>query len=274
MQPRTTNPKVETPSAYDESEWRIGFAVRDLPRGKGQNRWLDPCSIESLDFLYMEYQPPRPLRILVGPDLLSKYQRIFALNLRLLRVENVVRMLHRLSRSHNKPLFDTLAKTNTLFMHFRFLAHTFVAQLCSYIYDTGIRRHFDSLLLDISTAKEGRNGQRFSDVFELARYHSDVLDNILVACLLRSGQKVAGDALRMCLETVMELGILAGELSRGRIEEHQAKSTLEELYSAFKRRVSRLVRILEILKDKELEQEGAGSINHLFVKLDPSWWAR
>jgi len=101
-----------------------------------------------------------------------------------------------------------------------------------------------------------------------------VLDNILVACLLRSGQKVAGDALRMCLETVMELGILAGELSRGRIEEHQAKSTLEELYSAFKRRVSRLVRILEILKDKELEQEGAGSINHLFVKLDPSWWAR
>lgn len=151
-------------------------------------------------------------------------------------------MLHRLSRTPKRALFDTLAKANTLFLHFRFLAHTFVAQLCSYVYDTAIRRHFDSFLLEVSIAREVRNGQRFSDVFELARYHSNVLDNILIACLLRSGQKAAGDALRRCLETVMELGILAGELSRGRIEEYQAKSILEELYSAFKRRVSRLVR--------------------------------
>ena len=150
-------------------------------------------------------------------------------------------MLHRLSRSRKKPLFGTLTKTNTLFLHFRFLAHTFVAQLCSYVYDTAIRGHFDSFLLKLSTPRGNHNGHRFSDVFELARYHSDVLDNILIACLLRSGQKAAGDALRMCLETVMELGVLAGELSRRRLEEYQAKSSLEELYSAFKRRVSRLV---------------------------------
>ena len=43
MQPRTAAPKVGTPSAYDESEWRIGFAIRDLPSGKGQDKWLDPC---------------------------------------------------------------------------------------------------------------------------------------------------------------------------------------------------------------------------------------
>ena len=153
-----------------------------------------------------------------------------------------MRMLHRLSRSHKKPLFDTLTKTNSLFLHFRFLSHTFVAQLCSYVYDTGIRGHFDSFLLKLSTPEEDHNRHRFSDVFELAKCHSDVLDNILIACLLRSGQKAAGDALRMCLETVMELGVLAGELSRGRIEEYQAKPMLEELYSAFKRRVSRLVR--------------------------------
>ena len=150
-------------------------------------------------------------------------------------------MLHRLSRSPKKPLFDTLAKTNTLFLHFRFLAHTFVAQLCSYVYDTAIRGHFDSLLSKLSTPKGCHNEDKFSDVFELARYHSGVLDNILIACLLRSGQKAAGDALRTCLETVMELGVLAGELSRGRVEEYQAKPMLEELYSAFKRRVSRLV---------------------------------
>lgn len=151
-------------------------------------------------------------------------------------------MLHRLSRPRTKPLFDTLAKTNALFLHFRFMAHTFVAQLCSYVYDTAIRGHFDAFLHKLSALNGGHNEYRFSDIFELAQHHSDVLDNILIACLLRSGQKAAGDALRMCLETVMELGVLAGELSRGRIEEYQAKSRLEELYSAFKRRVSRLVR--------------------------------
>lgn len=152
-----------------------------------------------------------------------------------------MRMLHRLSRSHENPLFETLAKCNSLFLHFRFLAHTFVAQLCSYVYDTAIKGHFDSFLLKLSIPRGDRGGHRFTDVFELARCHSDVLDDILTACLLRSGQKAASDALRMCLETVMELGVLAGELSRGRIEEHRAKSALGELYSAFRRRVSRLV---------------------------------
>jgi hypothetical protein len=43
MRPRTVDLIGETPSAYDESEWRIGFAIRDLPSGKGQDKWLDPC---------------------------------------------------------------------------------------------------------------------------------------------------------------------------------------------------------------------------------------
>ena len=43
VRPRIKNPKVTTPSAYEESEWRIGFAIRDLPSGKGQDKWLDPC---------------------------------------------------------------------------------------------------------------------------------------------------------------------------------------------------------------------------------------
>lgn len=32
--------------------------------------------------------------------------------------------------------------------------------------------------------------------------------------------------------------------------------------------------MLEVLKDKELERGGTGSINHLLVKLDSSWWTR
>ena len=55
IRPTTTNPKVTTPSAYEESEWRIGFAIRDLPSGKGQNKWLDPCCAYWMIFLLWSY---------------------------------------------------------------------------------------------------------------------------------------------------------------------------------------------------------------------------
>lgn len=54
MRPRTTAPNVTTPSAYEESEWRIGFAIRDLPSGKGRDKWLDPsCAYRIIFALIM-----------------------------------------------------------------------------------------------------------------------------------------------------------------------------------------------------------------------------
>jgi hypothetical protein len=88
---------------------------------------------------------------------------------------------------------------------------------------------------------EKNNEYSFSDIFALANAHSAVLDNILSACLLRSGQKAVGDLLRGVLELVLELGVLAGELKRGRLEEYQAAPLLEDLYAAFRSKMSTLV---------------------------------
>jgi hypothetical protein len=68
-----------------------------------------------------------------------------------------------------------------------------------------------------------------------------MLDNILSSCLLRSGQKAVGDLLRGVLELVLELGILAGDLKRGRLEEYQAAPLLEDLYATFRGKMSTLV---------------------------------
>jgi Gamma tubulin complex component C-terminal len=141
-----------------------------------------------------------------------------------------------MSRSHKLPLFATFARTNALFLHFRFLVQTFFSQFMSYIYDTAIRGNFDAFLEILKS-----DMQQFPDIFALAEYHSSIMDDILTACLLRSGQKAAGDVLRGCLETILELGVLTGELTRGRIEEYQAKPILEGLYEAFKSKMIRLV---------------------------------
>jgi hypothetical protein len=38
----TEDGKVEREQVVEEAEWRLGFAIRDLPTGAGRDKWLDP----------------------------------------------------------------------------------------------------------------------------------------------------------------------------------------------------------------------------------------
>jgi hypothetical protein len=150
-----------------------------------------------------------------------------------------------MTRKSTEPLFPTLASSNKLLLHFRFITHSFVTSLSSHVFDTAIRGNFDVYLASLSPrtshSREPENKYGFSDVFSLTDAHSVVLDDVLSACLLRSGQKAVGDLLRGALELVLELGVLAGELKRGRLEEYQAAQRLEDLYATFRGKMSTLV---------------------------------
>ncbi|KAH8083806.1 Spc98 family-domain-containing protein [Cristinia sonorae] len=226
-----------------EAEWRLGFAIRDLPVGNDA-KWLRARCMEALDFLYMEYQPPEPLITLITPTILSKYHRIFAFNLRLMRVDNVIRALFRMSRRPNKPLFPTFAASHKLFLHFRFVSHAFVAALSSYVYDTAIRRNFDAFLALLTPPSEDATTRTvpFTDVFALADYHSNMMDDMLSACLLRSGQKPVGDLLRGALDIILEFGLLMSDIHAGHLKEYQAVSDLETLFKQFYVKTTTLVR--------------------------------
>ena len=165
-------------------------------------------------------------------------------------VEHVSKSFFRMTRNYKKPLFLTLTASNKLLLHFRFITHSFVTALSSYVFDTAIGGNFDAFLARLSPPLGSSHSRdrvcdyAFSDVFALADVHSMVLDNILSACLLRSGQRAVGDLLSGVLELVLELGMLAGELKRGKLEEYEAAPLLEDLYEAFRSRMSTLVCIL------------------------------
>ncbi|CCM00410.1 uncharacterized protein FIBRA_02440 [Fibroporia radiculosa] len=239
-----------------EAEHRLGFAIRDLPTGTGKEAWLDPSSIEALDFLYLDYQPPKPLDVLITPGTISKYHRMFAFQLRLMRVHSVIATIFRLTRKASHPLFPTLARSNELLIHFRFVTHSFVLSLSSYLYDRVIAGTFDAFLDKLRPPSQDATPSRspaFSDVFSLAESHSQMMDDILSACLLRSGQKSVGDLLRGCLDIVVEFGILAGERYMDRLPEYRAAVALENVWNRFRNRISTLVKVL-----KALVQKGSG----------------
>ncbi|PIL34214.1 hypothetical protein GSI_03925 [Ganoderma sinense ZZ0214-1] len=300
----------------EEAGWRLGFAIRDLPVGTGREKWLNPFAIEALDFLYMHYQPPYPLDVLMTPAVLSKYHRMFAFNLRLMRVENVVRTLFRLTRNASAPLFPTLTPSNKLLLHFRFVVHAFIMAVSSYVYDVAIGSNMDMLLarlasaappeLTISTYSGGNDNDSrepdleagagaFADVFSLGEHHSRVLDDVLSSCLLRSGQKAVGDILRQCMECVLELGVLAGELKDGNFEEYEAAPLLEDLWGRFRARMTMFVKVLKALVEKEADGAGVvlsdiplhmmqgarrvsgttANLHQLLLRLNMSeWWTR
>lgn len=246
----------------------------------------------------MNYSPPKPLDVVLNPVVLSKYHRIFAFNLRLMRVTNVVAALFRMTRKTDRPLFPTLTHSNRLVLHFGFVAQSFLASLSSYVYDKAIRGRFDALLDALSSREKESSAAQvepgFSDIFALAKVHAQVLDNILSACLLRSGQKAVGDVLRNCIELILELGILAGERYRGRMEEYQAAGPLEDLWARFSSRMATLVKVLKALVDRGAGSSGVsadephgllsqstkaqgvtGDWQDLLLRLDMAdWWSR
>ncbi|KAJ7772683.1 gamma-tubulin complex, DGRIP91/SPC98 component protein [Mycena maculata] len=271
-----------------EAERRLGFAIRDLPTGPGHDQWLNPLSIEALDFLYMDYKAPHPLDILITPDILSKYQRMFTYLLRIMRVEHALSSVFRMCRSAARPLFPTLTPSNKLLLHLRFIAHSFVASLSEYVFDTAIGGNFDPFLARLTEPAEGQT-PAFSDVFALARAHSALMDDVLSACLLRSGQKGAGDLLRQALELVLEFAVLVGDLKTGWLQEYQAAPLLADLAHRFRAKMAALSKTLKALVDKgplpvdsELDRSPLGhgpkrtggieAIAHLSELLS-DWWS-
>ncbi|KAJ7430805.1 gamma-tubulin complex, DGRIP91/SPC98 component protein [Mycena galericulata] len=278
----------DAPSSRDvfwvEAERRLGFAIRDLPTGPGHDQWLNPLSIEALDFLYMDYKAPHPLDILITPEILSKYQRMFTHLLRIMRVEHALASVFRMCRTASWPLFPTLTPSNKLLLHLRFIAQSFVSTLSAYVFDTAIGGNVNPFLARLTPPAAG-HVPAFPDVFALARAHAALLDDVLTACLLRSAQRGAGDLLRQALELVLELAVLVGELKTGRLQEYQAAPLLADLALRFRAKMAALTKALKALVDKgplpvDAELVGHGSkgtggiqaIAHLSESLS-DWWS-
>jgi Gamma tubulin complex component C-terminal len=151
-------------------------------------------------------------------------------------VESALSALFRMTRSSSNPLFPTLPSARKRLLHFRFVAHSFVSNTSSYVFDTAIKGNFDPFVAQLS-----HSSPIFSDVFALSRAHSALLDDILSACLLRSGQKAVGEVLRCALELVLEFAVVVGDLWGGRMEEYKAAMVLEDVERRFLEKMNVLV---------------------------------
>lgn len=96
--------------------------------------------------------------------------------------------------------------------------------------------------LERASHSGSRNDNEPHDVFSVLALHSDVLDSILEACLLKARHRSAGNSLRSCLQTILLFCRLIQHLENDKIDETVAVKTLEELYTKFTASVLSVVR--------------------------------
>lgn len=240
----------------------MSFAVRDLS-AEEVDRCMDPDSLEALDFLRISYKPPSALQPIMTPIILMKYDNIFKLLLRILRMLYVV---NQLSRDISARTSQGVTVDDTT-LRFRIEAQHFVAQVTAYFFETGIGapwRRFEEWLdhveqqvmtdsLRPAAGGGGGGGGKGYSPDRLRDYHEQVLDEIMMALLLRKRQqpimKLVEDIFAVILRFAKQSGKRAADQSAAAIDVEGEEET-RQLYSSFRKKVDVFITVCRGLSEK------------------------
>jgi hypothetical protein len=245
----------------------VSFAVRDLSAEEIE-RCMDPNSLYALDFLRLSYKPPSALLPVMTPIILLKYDRIFRLLLRVLRMLYVVHSLFRevVSRDCNADAAS---------LQLRVEAHHFITRLAAYLFDTGIAgpwARFESWLDDVEGSlstpeNDSAQGRSHAGPDRLRDRHEATLDEIMDALLLRKRQK---PVMRL-LEDIFGVVLQFAKFWRRRRSRGDDDGEARRLLEVFGKKVDVFVSVCRRLSEKGDGNGGGGEdggIGRLLLLLD------
>ncbi|OTB13218.1 hypothetical protein K445DRAFT_320394 [Daldinia sp. EC12] len=230
----------------------ISFGVRDLS-SEEIDKCLDPGSLEALDFLRLSYKPPAPLSPVFGPVILLKYDKIFRLLLKILRMLYVVEQLFRdaITRTSAWHHIDNAS------LRFRFEAHHLVTSISAYFFETGIEMPWkrfvhrladiesDLLKLDIDPQET-----RILGPDELREEHERLLDHIMHTLLLRKRQQPVMKLLEDIFSLILKFSKMARSEASGDKGSIAQELSPKSLYDAFKKKVDIFITVCRALQEK------------------------
>ncbi|RDA88092.1 hypothetical protein CP532_5275 [Ophiocordyceps camponoti-leonardi (nom. inval.)] len=239
---------------HDPLPGDLSFSVRELSAEEIE-KCMNTDSVEALDFLRLSYATPAALTGIITPANLQRYDDIFRLLLRVLRVLFVVNQQWRCAG--NEP------------SRFAREAHHFVSSLASYLLDTGVAVPWKALerrLVQMRTDVDDESTTKPQGPDQLGEAHSQALERITSALFLGERQK---SALKL-LERLLGTALTHAKLTRLRVlGEGEGEGDDEaSLHSDFRDRMREFV-----MACRGLSEEGGGRgedelVGQLLVKLD------
>ncbi|KAL8904908.1 MAG: hypothetical protein Q9207_002974 [Kuettlingeria erythrocarpa] len=255
----------------------LSFAIRNDMADIELEKCMNKDGLEALDFLKVQYRPPKPLDVVITENVLEKYDRVSRLLLRGARAIFVVKemMLHSRESMRGKKGFVGVVQS------FKLEARHFV---------TTVFGHFGSCIEDLWVAFGKRLdgieasiecydvGRRVEGVHRLRDLHEEVLDRILAACLLRKRQELVMRLLEEILGLVLEF---ARRVRDGADMEERVRG----LFEGFRKKVRVFVTVCrgsqdqksvhgrsDIFDDGMRGEDRGNGIGRLLSALDMNGW--
>jgi hypothetical protein len=260
----------------------MSFGIRELS-DEEIDRCRNPNAIQALDFLRLQYTPPRVLESIITVRSLDKYDRLFKHLLRLLRMVSAVKSLIRDSTSRLSLSGDT----RNVFQKFRVDAQHFVLALSDYCFHIGIGSIWQRFQETLAKIEHCINRGDIDGTIEAAHsvprlrdYHEDILDQMLFALFLSKRHAQAAKLLESIFGIILAFGPLSSTDGRGlRCE---SEGTVLHLYQTFRKQTSAFVNYLRSMESgkatsKSMAKSGTffssrtdptSVFEHLLVKLD------
>ena len=183
----------------DDLPGGLAFAIRNLSEPEIE-ACMNQQSLAALDFLRLQYQPPKALGSVITEPALEKYDDIFRFLLRLSRVSFAVDQMW-LERRNSR---DSRDRAMTEYTH---EVHHFISELKSYVH-TSIATswtRFRRILTTIETQLDSPHNT--TNLFQLSALHDLMLDTITSDLLLRHRHEKARQSLDQILTSVLQLAV-------------------------------------------------------------------
>ncbi|KAL8725727.1 MAG: hypothetical protein Q9166_007177 [cf. Caloplaca sp. 2 TL-2023] len=224
----------------------LSFAIcNDMSDAKVE-KCMNPDGLEALDFLKIQYRPPKPLNVVITESVLEKYEKVSRLLLKGARVGWVVKEMLRHQRGRNST---SSTQKCGLMQRFKIEAHHFVTTVFGYFGDCiqELWSAFETRLDGIEAAIDCYEvGMKVEGVYRLRDLHEEVLDRILAECLLRKRQELVMGLLEEILRLILQFAKIAREGGKGDHEE-----AITELYETFRKNVRGFITVCRGLRDQK-----------------------
>jgi len=262
----------------------LSFAIREMPEDELQ-RCLDPHSVEALDFLRLQYRPPPPLDVVITVSSLTKYDSIFKVLLRAVRMIFVVSQLYR--GSIGRPLHEH----STVIQRFKVEAHHFVSATCGYFFD-GVTENwaiFERMLGKIEKHLDDYDAGDNEGIQFLRNYHEKVLDRIMFALIIRKRQEQVMKLLEDIFSSILRFASTLQSSATIETERRQMETKVLEIYERFRKNVRVFISVCRGLSERrgqggtkrhnsddnlfvneDADEDGGNTIGQLLLKLEMS----
>ncbi|KAI9322154.1 Spc98 family-domain-containing protein [Dichotomocladium elegans] len=243
----------------------ITFGVRET---RPDSTWRDPRAINAFDFLYLVYQVPYPISVVITPRILEKYNRLFSFLLQIHRLNAATNHIYQ--KLHQSHVFrhDTASMANEDALHrMRFRIDQFMTTFGNYVFDTAIRATWKTFMQQVEVTGEyprdqddGHNQQQSSDLFAamdpilFSEYHEHVLDRMLFQCFLKQSQRPIRAIIEAMFEDVLDFSQALDDSrsGAGRTDEKRCG----EVIRRFGMHAEQFVKVLNKLHDRGVGRLG------------------